>query len=37
VLHEELHLAGVTDSHGPDGTDPTQAMNASIIRACWPR
>ena len=35
VLHEELHLAGVTDSHGPDGKDPAQRMNAAIIRACW--
>ena len=35
VLHEELHLAGVTDSHGRDGKDPAQGMNAAIIRACW--
>jgi len=37
VLHEELHLAGVTDSHGPDGKDPAQGMNAAIIRACCAR
>ncbi|HLA79664.1 MAG TPA: hypothetical protein VJU18_18970 [Vicinamibacteria bacterium] len=35
VLHEELHLAGVTDHHGHDGKDSEQHLNARIIAACF--